>query len=482
MEENVKNNLKKKLKRNETTTDLSEFNISESNLEYVYKSLKHLPNIENLIWPSGYSQKDDLEPIEKLKNKVNKRLQTNRTMFKELKQELVKNDSTTDLRQFNDLALEDTEKFLLYVLKSLEMLKNITAIEWPDVCLSLSEKTQKNLLEKIEERVDENRKRKSKNKLDNEVERKLRKKLKSNEAHIDLSEFEMNDAILNVALDALQSSHLPNIENIKWSTNSTSNSNEPLQEQLSKILSKRKEKFKEIKEKLTKNETQIDLSETLILDEDIEMFLVYILKSLEKLSNITKIKWPKNCITLKIEKQQDLMEKINEKLSSNLKNHLDMNRELLMRHEQGEGRNVEDGKNSRKKLIEKIKHYEKFPNDYRYCVFSRHVYLYGGKATLEENKKELRVIDETATNHLKENFTKLYEDGWRVDQVQIENGFKSVLYINETRKQLVLAFKGVQLELRDLFLEGEFFLIKKWLKVVSLIIKKRLVESAVKFS
>ena len=449
MDENVRDNIKKKLKRNETTTDLCEFNISESFLEYVYKSLKHLPNIETLIWPSDQRSQDDVtEPIKKLKNKVNKRLQTNRSMFKELKQELVKNESTTDLKQFNELALVETEKFLVYISKSLEILQNIVTIQWPDVCLSLSEKTQQSLKEKIEERLDENRKRRSKIKLDNEVERKLRKQLKANQANIDLSEFEMNDAVLNVVLDALQSVHLPNIENIKWSTNSTSNSNEPLLEQLNEILSKRREKFKEIKEKLTKNETQIDLSETLILDEDIEMSLIYVLKSLETLSNITKIKWPSNCLTLKIEKQQDLMEKINEKLSSNLKNL--------------KGDNVEDGdKNlSREKLIEEIKQYEKFPNDYRHCIFSRHLYMYACEKTnkkdaiKEENTKESRAIDEAASNHLKEKFTKLYEDGWRVDQVHKENGFKSMLYINETRKQLVLAFKGVQLEIRDLFLKG----------------------------
>jgi hypothetical protein len=438
MDENVKDKLKKKLKRNEASTDISEFHTSEAFLEYVYKSLKHLPNIETLIWSSDLSQGDDVEPIKRLKKKVNKRLQANRNAFKELKQELVKNDSTTDLRQFNELALENTEKFLVYILKSLEMLQNIATIEWPEVCLSLSEKTQKSLKEKIEERLDENRKRRSKNKLDNEVERKLRKKLKSNEANIDLSEFEMNDTILNVVLDALQSTRLPNIENIKWSTNYANKSNEELLEQLKKILSQRKEKFKEIKEKLTKNETQIDLSETLILDEDLEMSLIYVLKNLEKLSNITKIKWPSNCQTLKIEQQQYLMEKINEKLSSNLKNL--------------KGANVEgDDKNlSRENLIKEIKEYEKFPNDYRHCIFSRHLYMYGGKAT---DKKDA-TFDEAASNHLKEKFTKLYDDGWRVDQVQKENGFMSILYINEKRKQLVLAFKGVQLEIKDLFLKG----------------------------
>jgi hypothetical protein len=253
-----------------------------------------LPNIENLIWPSDQSQKDYLKPVEKLKNKVNKRLQTNRKMFEELKQELVKNQSTIDLRQFNYLAVVDTVTFLVYVLKSLEMLNNITAIEWPEVCFSLSKETQKNLMGKIKDRLDDN---------------------------------------LKAGL-----------------------------------------KFKK-----------------------------------------------------------------------------------LVDPERG---NSEDGKNSKEKLIEKIRNFEKFPNDYRCCVFSRHVYLYGGKGTLKNNK-ELRVIDETATNHLKENFNKLYEDGWRVDQVQKENGFKSVLYINDARKQLVLAFKGVKLKLRDLFLKGKKSLISK---------------------
>jgi hypothetical protein len=187
------------------------------------------------------------------------------------------------------------------------------------------------------------------------------------------------------------------------------------------------------------------LSETLILDEDLEMFLIYVLKSLEKLSNITKIKWPSNCQTLKIVQHQDLMEKINDKLSSNLKNL--------------KGANVEDDDDkslSREKLIKEIKQYEKFPNDYRHCIFSRHLYMYAGEKTdkKDSNNKQSSVIDEAASNHLKDKFTTLYDDGWRVDQVQIENSFKSILYINEKRKQLVLAFKGVQLEIRDLFLKG----------------------------
>jgi hypothetical protein len=62
----------------------------------------------------------------------------------------------------------------------------------------------------------------------------------------------------------------------------------------------------------------------------------------------------------------------NEKPSLNLK-YLDEERGKL-----------ENGKNSREKLFEEIIQHEKFPNDYRYFVFSRHVYLYNQNAT---NKK-----------------------------------------------------------------------------------------------
>ena len=60
----------------------------------------------------------------------------------------------------------------------------------------------------------------------------------------------------------------------------------------------------------------------------------------------------------------------------------------------------------------------------------------------------------------------MYENGWRVKQVHVENGFKSILYINETRKQLVLAFKGVQLEVRDLFLKGKIFSLISIIRIV----------------
>jgi hypothetical protein len=100
--------------------------------------------------------------------------------------------------------------------------------------------------------------------------------------------------------------------------------------------------------------------------------------------------------------------------------------------------------------IEEIKSYEKFPNDYRHCIFSHHAYHFGGESTPSKHEENVLI----ATKNLKENFKIMYDVGWRVKHVQIENGFQSMLYINDERKQLVLAFKGVQIEIRNLFLKG----------------------------
>jgi energy-coupling factor transporter ATP-binding protein EcfA2 len=425
LDENVKDKLKKILKRNETTTNLSEFNISESILEYVHKSLKHLPNIETLIWPSAHSQEDDLESVKKLKNKVNKRLQTNCNMFKELKQELVKNDPTTDMSQFNGLAFEDTEKFLVYVLKSLEILPNITTLVWPDVCLSLSDKTQLNLKEKIEERLDENQKR-NKKKIDKEVERELKKKLKSNETNVDLSEFDIKEEHLTFILDALQSSHLPNIENIKWPS-SSQKSNEPLIQQLSEILSKRKANFKEIKEKLAKNENQIDMSEVNAPNGDIKMFLVYVLKSLEKLSNITTIKWPSNCLPhVKEDQHQGIMEKINEKLNLNLK-HI----------EQERGSSVDDREQAREKLTKDL--------------MRRLVPFIGRTQMLEQIKEELKTkqIVVLAANEGTGKSTLANEFAYKYAESRETNDDRvSVLVHCETRDKVFDKLKKIALHLK----------------------------------
>ena len=52
-------------------------------------------------------------------------------------------------------------------------------------------------------------------------------------------------------------------------------------------------------------------------------------------------------------------------------------------------------------------------------------------------------------------FKKIIDDGWKVKRVNIDQGYKSILYINDKRKQLVLAFQGVQLEIEDFFLKDQ---------------------------
>ena len=103
------------------------------------------------------------------------------------------------------------------------------------------------------------------------------------------------------------------------------------------------------------------------------------------------------------------------------------------------------------KLIQNITNYEQFPNHYRHCVFNRHAYLYAGEST--KTVSGVSDIDQRATDHFKEKYKRLYDDGWKVKQVSKEKGLTSILYINKMRKQLVLTFKGVQLGLNDFFLK-----------------------------
>ena len=124
-----------------------------------------------------------------------------------------------------------------------------------------------------------------------------------------------------------------------------------------------------------------------------ETFIIYVLKSLDKLPLISLIKWPQTLSsTLTKQSHTDLMNKIEDK------------------------------------LIQNIKNYEQFPNHYRHCVFNRHAYLYAGEST--KTVSGVSDIDQRATDHFKEKYKRLYDDGWKVKQVSKEKGLTSILYIN----------------------------------------------------
>lgn len=109
-------------------------------------------------------------------------------------------------------------------------------------------------------------------------------------------------------------------------------------------------------------------------------------------------------------------------------------------------------------LVDKIKNYDTFPNHYIHCCFSLHVYLYSGETAAENNE-----IDKEATESLKKHFEKVHNIyGWEVKRVFNEKteytktiSARSILYINKKKKQLILAYRGVQLSIRDFFFKDQ---------------------------
>lgn len=93
-------------------------------------------------------------------------------------------------------------------------------------------------------------------------------------------------------------------------------------------------------------------------------------------------------------------------------------------------------------IVYKIKKYlkrnnnefQRFPNDYTHCLITAHCRKY-------ETSEQI--------------WRKLQADGWRIEENQVfdfeEKGYKSIIYMNESKRQMVLAFRGIKLEIRDLF-------------------------------
>ena len=144
-------------KVNEQKVELSAFEFNEYVAKFVQDNLKQFPNIEEIVWSSEYSETESIFEREtiQLKNSIKKLLEENRENFRELKQVLVKNETQTDLSQFEPQLIENSEQFnqinevlaenetqtdfqpkldkkdtfLIYVLKSLDKLPNISLIK-----------------------------------------------------------------------------------------------------------------------------------------------------------------------------------------------------------------------------------------------------------------------------------------------------------------------------------------------------------------
>ncbi len=95
------------------------------------------------------------------------------------------------------------------------------------------------------------------------------------------------------------------------------------------------------------------------------------------------------------------------------------------------------------KLITNNEDYRLFPNDHIHCLLSLHC-----------NQTEFE-SDYKTNNSLfdKETFKPLKEQEWKVEEVFQEKGYKSVIYKNEKAKNIVIAFQGIKLKIRDIFLK-----------------------------
>lgn len=99
------------------------------------------------------------------------------------------------------------------------------------------------------------------------------------------------------------------------------------------------------------------------------------------------------------------------------------------------------------KLIKTNKKYRLFPNDHIHCLLSLH-------CNQTEFKPDYKINNYSLFS--KGTFKLLKEQEWKVEEVFEEKGYKSVVYINQKAKNIVLAFQGIKLEIKDLFLENNF--------------------------
>lgn len=153
--------------------------------------------------------------------------------------------------------------------------------------------------------------------------------------------------------------------------------------------------YEKLIKKIEKSDFICDLSEFISLDTE---SLNLILKEITKRAFISSIKWNENVKTCGTH-SKDLIEKIEAQISLNNEN------------------------------------YEYFPTDYIHCLLCTH-------CSLDE-------IQTNETNNQKNILIK--EMDWYIYQKFQEKGYKSIIYVNDHRKQAILAFQGIKIDILDFF-------------------------------
>lgn len=160
--------------------------------------------------------------------------------------------------------------------------------------------------------------------------------------------------------------------------------------------------MEEINKLLDSNEFILDLSNfTHELDESC---LDYILEKVKQVPNVGKIIWNTNLDQTQFATKLDLIEA---------------------------------------QLIENNENYTSYPSDHMHCLMSYHVYT-DTSAKPKNKPSNLDVKREQA-------WSKLSEHGWTILEIFEEKEYKSILYVNQKKKQLVLSFRGLRLKLSDFF-------------------------------
>lgn len=113
-------------------------------------------------------------------------------------------------------------------------------------------------------------------------------------------------------------------------------------------------------------------------------------------------------------------------------------------------------------LISNIENYSKYPTNYIYCLLANHVYCFTKlKENLETTTNQMKEISGFSFKqeqlneediHCDNIWQQLKDSNWVIYEILKLNGYKSIIYINEKSKQIVLAYQGMKFKLEDYFI------------------------------
>ena len=127
-------------------------------------------------------------------------------------------------------------------------------------------------------------------------------------------------------------------------------------------------------------------------------------------------------------------------------------------------------------LIKNIHKWNKHPNEFIHCLIANHTYCFTKQdyteinrakknnerlteisgfsfKTKQKNKKqnELDELIEQDDKQCDKVWQELLENNWIIYEIVKLNGYKSIIYINEHSKHVVLAYQGIKFNLTDYF-------------------------------